>query len=86
MTPLRRTERSERPVNPVRVVPGTATSRLNSRSAAETPGGASTDLSVPTTGSFASTCQWSARRIVGPSQGDELMVHCIDYTSVSPFW
>jgi hypothetical protein len=50
MTPLRRTERSERPVNPVRVVPGTATSRLNSRSAAETPGGASTDLSVPTTG------------------------------------
>jgi hypothetical protein len=48
MTPLRRTERSERPVNPVRVVPGTATSRLNSRSAAETPGGASTDLSVPT--------------------------------------
>ena len=50
MTPLRRTKRSERPVNPERVVPGTATSRLNSYSAAETPGGASTDLSVPTTG------------------------------------
>jgi hypothetical protein len=50
IAPLRRAERSERPVNPARVVPGTATSRLNSRSAAETPGGASTDLSVPTTG------------------------------------
>ena len=52
MTPLRWTERFERPINPARVVPGTATSRLNSRSAAETPGGASTDLSVPTTGRF----------------------------------
>jgi hypothetical protein len=50
MSPLHRTERSERPVNPVRVVSGTATSRSNSRFAAETPGGASTDLSVPTTG------------------------------------
>ena len=50
MSPLHRTERSERPVNPARVVSGTATSRSNSRSAAETPGGASTDLSVPTTG------------------------------------
>jgi hypothetical protein len=40
MTPLRRSKRSERPVNPERVVPGTATSRLNSYSAAETPGGA----------------------------------------------
>jgi hypothetical protein len=47
MTPLRRTERSERPVNPVRVVPGTATSRLNSRSAAETPGGALDGLVCP---------------------------------------
>jgi hypothetical protein len=50
MTPLRRAKRSERPVNPERVVPGTARSRLNSRSAAETPGGASTDLSVSESG------------------------------------
>jgi hypothetical protein len=50
MTPLRHAERSGRPVNPERVVCGTATSPRNSRDAAETPGGASSDLSVPTTG------------------------------------
>jgi len=50
MTPLRWTERFERPVNPERVVRGTATSPRNSRFAAETPGGALTDLSAPTTG------------------------------------
>jgi len=46
MSPLRSAERSERPVNPARVVSGTATSRPNSRSEAETPEEASTDLSV----------------------------------------
>jgi hypothetical protein len=39
MTPLRRAERFGRPVNPERVVRGTATSRRNSLGAAETPGG-----------------------------------------------
>ena len=47
MTPLRRTERSERPVNPERVVRGMETSRWNSRREAETPGGALDGLVCP---------------------------------------
>ena len=50
MTPLRRAERSERQRNPVRVVPRTATSSWNSPGATETPGEASTDLSVQPSG------------------------------------
>jgi hypothetical protein len=37
MSPLRRAERFERPVNPARVVPGMATSRWNSASESRNP-------------------------------------------------